>query len=372
MSAVQALLVGCDPSDLPYLRQSLAGQGIEVEAEFAQVSQVLNQVAPAPDHKRLLLIQLESDRDIRQISRLNNTFAGWPIMALLDTYDDPTLVLRAMRAGAAQVISLPLEPEDFETALNRIFRQFGLTSTSRIIALTGASAGCGTTTLAINLAAEIAHLRRVPCILLELSPRLGRFVDYLNLQPTLTTHDLLNAADQLDIGLVRRALVPVGEHFHVIAGPTDGITCARVVPRNAVRLVEHAHRLAEVVVVDMPYTYDEVYFETAFVADAVILAVQQNAPSVHALRTLREALERFGSVGGQEVLINRYDPGLADFSAPRLQALFRLHRVFTVANDWPAFAAAMSHSTVLRRAAPASLALKDIDTLVGALFAPRP
>ena len=78
--------------------------------------------------------------------------------------------MQVNRAGAAQVVQLPLDRNDFHSALIMIAAQFGRTSLDRhVFAVTGATGGCGATTIAVNLAAEIANQIGQSTILAEMT-----------------------------------------------------------------------------------------------------------------------------------------------------------------------------------------------------------
>jgi hypothetical protein len=120
------------------------------------------------------------------------------------------------------------------------------------------SVGCGATTLAVNLAAEAAARHDLPTVLLEASTRLGRLAVLLNIKPDHTTQDLF--ASPLDLGSVSQALTPLRERLHVLAGPYQNVAMVRPAVGDFLHLIDLLRRLADFVVIDMPYTFDEDYF----------------------------------------------------------------------------------------------------------------
>lgn len=367
MYPLKIVLVGCREADQLDLRHELAEQGAVVQAQFPDAKAAIAGLFPPHESKRLFIYQITTD-DLRQLERLNDSFVGRPILALVSSATDTRLVLRAMRAGAAQVVALPIQPEDLRSALDRIARQFGYPSSeSKVIAVTGVSEGCGATTIAINLAAEVAQSFKVPCILAELSLRLGRLAVYLDLEPRVTTRDLLTDMDRLDIDVVRQALIPASENLRVLAGPHKGIATEPTTPQNVIRVIDYLRRLAPVVVLDMPYTFDELYFKIISIADEVVLVGQQNVPSVQALKTVRDTLQKSEGTTIYPV-INRYNNRLNDFTAKHIQDLLQIPKVFTIANDHSSVTMAENEGRTLRQRSPGSRTLVNIDELVAALL----
>ena len=224
MYPLTAVFIGCDENTCPGLRHELLEQGVKLEAEFTDVNQLFAELSVTPVRRRLFVVYLESAAACRYLERLNEVFSGQPILALMNEPSGSPLLLQAMRAGAAQVVALPLQIQDLKDALDRIALQFGYpANTSRLIAVSGVNEGCGATTIAINLAAEIASQYSTPTVLTELSLRMGRLAGYLDLSPGYTTHDVLSDLDRLDIEVVQQALVKVADNFHILAGPYKGI-----------------------------------------------------------------------------------------------------------------------------------------------------
>ena len=95
------------------------------------------------------------------------------IIALADNADT-NLVLAAMRAGCRQFIPKPIDQQDLSKALKLLTRSAGgKTKSDRVICVIGSSGGCGVTTVAANLAVELASLAAEPCALVDLQLEFG-------------------------------------------------------------------------------------------------------------------------------------------------------------------------------------------------------
>ncbi len=368
MYPLKVVLIGCRDEETPELRHELVEQGATLEADFPDVKTAIAALPAPTEAKQLFVFHVRSPADLRQMERLNDMFLGHPILAVLVGSPEPSLLMAAMRAGAAQVVSLPINIDDFKLALSRIARQFGHSSLSTMIAVSGVSEGCGATTLAVNLASEIGHLYRIPCILVELAMQLGRLPSHLNLDPRYTTRELVQEIDRIDLELVRQALTPVGENFSVLTGPAKGIASATVDPGSVIRLVDYIRRLANVVVLDMPYTFDDAYFQTIVTAEHVVLVANPTVPSLHALKTVRDTLAKNERIGGLHLVINRYDRHHSACSLSHLHDLLQTEKLTLVANEYDTLEKAANNGTVIRAQNPHSRALADIDKLAALLL----
>ena len=366
MYPIETFLVGCSQHTLPDLHRELANLSATVGGEYARVRDCLAHWAPAPSKKRLFIVEPKCIDDVQQVQRLNETFIGEPIIALVDPRDDSTLFLRAMRAGAAQVVRLPLESDDFSAAMQRIAVQFGHPlNQCKVIAVTGANAGVGATSLAINLAAEIAEQRRVPCVLTEASFQFGKLATHLDIEPECTWYNLLRDPNRLDADLVRQALSRMTEHFHVLAGAYKSITPLSVDSHDVLRVLSYLRQTAEVIVIDMPYSLDATYFAILANAHDIVLLGEQTVPSIHDMKILLETLKKDDGqfLARQLAVINRYDPSDREMTLESVRDILNLPEMAAIAKDTAAFHDAENTGQELRKTAPRSAALKDIQQL---------
>ena len=110
-----------------------------------------------------------------------------------------------MRAGASEILSLPIQAEEFKAALDRIAVQFVYSvKDTKVIAVAGVTGGSGATTVALNLAYEIADRHGLRCILADLSLRMGVVASHLNIEPGHTILDLLRDTGRVDTNLAQR------------------------------------------------------------------------------------------------------------------------------------------------------------------------
>ncbi|MBY0522026.1 MAG: hypothetical protein K2R98_01420 [Gemmataceae bacterium] len=368
MYPLKVILIGCLDRVRVDVRQVLSNRLAVVETEYGDLAVALQQsLNTDAQDKRLFIVYLRSDADLQNLKRLYTALGDQPILGLRDENSDIRLFSSAMRSGAAFVVSLPLAGDDLTIALNWIARQYGHTvREAPVIAVSGVTGGCGATVLALNLAREIGHRRKRRCVLMELSLKMGAVATYLNVEPRFTSDDLLGQLEGLDIEAVRPALTPAAENLDILAGPQQQIKPLTATWENVSRIVNHLRMLADVVVLDVPCTYDDLQFDALAAAQYAVLAAEQKVPSIRALQMVRQALLQKAVQGEFVYVINRYDPRAKSFSVAELEALLHVTQIHTIAND-PAVATAVNQGHLLRDGAPGSRALADIEALAARL-----
>ncbi len=139
---------------------------------------------------------------------------------------DPNLILRALRSGASEFLPVPLERRTLLEAIQRLWRRAApegsepLRRRGRVFPFLGAKGGCGTTTLASNLAVVLA-LRGHSTILVDLDLSAGDVSLMLNLNPSFTVTDVVQNAHRLDRDLLSGMVTKHVSGLEVLASGED-------------------------------------------------------------------------------------------------------------------------------------------------------
>lgn len=361
MYPLKAILICSDESLLPVVRRELLNQNVEIDQEFADVSSTVENLSLRYDENRLFVCHCDLDRQEGMIKRLSGAFRGRPIVALIEGESNSKSLVHAMRDGAAQVVTLPLDITDFHEAMNMVALQFGhAASQSQVIAVTGAHGGVGSTTLAVNLAYELAHSLELETIAAELSLNCGVFRSFLAIEPEYNTLELLQHGADIDTYITSKALVPFGERLSVLAGPMHSVTHPDVSPSTISRLIDGLRQLAQVVILDVPSTLDDAQMAILNLADEVVLVTDHTIPSIH---MSAEAL-RFGiRAHSPWVIVNRFDSKIVGLDVNHIKNVLSIDSLRTITLDHDAVNGSINRGQPLRLCYPKSKALADIHAL---------
>jgi Flp pilus assembly CpaE family ATPase len=369
MYGLKALLVGCQGQTLVAVRRELQQLSIEVECEARDVVACLSFLSAHPSEARLLIVHAGSPILGDGLERLVASVAGRPILVLLEAARDSAAV---PCRPTVETIELPFRPDDLRSAIHRLAIQSPqAASRCRTILVLGATEGVGCTTVAANLAAELAHVEKSHCILAEQSVAFGRLANYLGIRPKVTLYDLVSDLDHMDEARMRDALTRIDDNLDVLVGSYREITPFMITPEVAFKALACAMQLTRTVVVDARHHFEEVDLDFAAKSQHVVLVARPTIPSLHSMRTLLEALLRRGSLGKHYVVINQYVASLEAISRHTIEGHLNEHEVFLVASD-PAIAMTEISGRLLRKSAPDSEALRGISTLAHAILGLRP
>jgi pilus assembly protein CpaE len=369
MFPLPVILIGVGDHVLPGLRQELANASASVEAVYGSGESVIKALSSKQVAKKLLVVPFGSVHDTSFVTKLAQSFRSWPILALVEGNERAENIIRANRAGATQMVSVPIQSSDFREAMNSIALAYlPAERIGSVLAFTGTAAGCGATSLATNAASEIAMRYKRQTVLIELAAQMGVVATNIGIEAHATLADLLADQDHLDAELVRHSLVAVNDHFRVLAGSRDVAHGGSIPVAGALRVVDYVRSMADVVVLDVPCTYDDFQFQVLGSANHVILVGEQSITSIRTLKLILDAHAAGAGSPSYHVVMNRYNPAIRGLGLPDLQRVLGLAMIHTIPDDRLAVLAAANEGRLLRQINPHSPVLAAIDSLLDSLL----
>ena len=261
----------------------------------------------------ILVVQIDPDvsASMRRIERVRSLRPELPQIVALERAD-LGLVRTLLKEGVADVVALPLVPEDLLQAAITVLearapREASTVRTAPLVAVTRALGGSGATTLVTHLATAFAAEHQGVC-LFDLDVQFGRVAEVLGLQPRRTLTDILDAGARIDPALMHSVAVQHSSGLSVIAAPEDILPLESVETAQLHKAIEIARREYEFVFADMPSNLTNWSLSVLAEADSILMVVEQTIAS---LRQAKRRLDLFRSVGIESrvvsVVVNRVE-----------------------------------------------------------------
>lgn len=313
--------------------QSLAQQ---VQASLLEVGDT-EVVAMAASSDELVQAVLREDADVALVhedlgpepalSLLRDLTVRRPAtaMLLMATDADADLVTQAMESGARGLVQLPLSFGQLEGRLTaatawstQMRRLIGAGPAdgagddeggrARVVLLTGAKGGVGTTTVVTHLALDVA--RTVPSLdvcLVDLDLEKGDIPGIVEVRHRIGLSDLAKVADDLSPGTVADAMTRHESGVDLLLAPPDIRDVEAVTPRALRQVVAALRRQYDLVLVDAGAHVTPVQATAIELADEIVMVV---TPDVAAMRGMRRTINAWESLGicketDVRVLVNR-------------------------------------------------------------------
>jgi pilus assembly protein CpaE len=252
---------------------------------------------------------------------------------------DPDLLLRCMRAGAREFLTLPFASSAMGEALVRASAlRSAVRATKKtdgkLLVFLGAKGGCGVTTLACNYAVSLAQDSGQKTLLIDLNFPLGDAAINLGIKARYSTINALQNFSRLDANFLSTLLVQHSSGLSVLSAPSE-LTTAHFSDDAIDKLVEVARQEFEYVVVDAGSRLDLQHTRLFDKSATLYLVMQIGIPE---LRNSNRLISKLSTAGSPklEIVINRYDPRNVDIAEEQVKKALTRTAEWKIPNNYAA------------------------------------
>ncbi|WP_170372042.1 AAA family ATPase [Ruegeria arenilitoris] len=223
----------------------------------------------------------------------------------------PAALHQLLRKGADEFVPYPLPENELQEAIDRMNAPepvvtpqqvsvplaSGASKEGALFVVQGLAGGVGATTLAVNLAWELATVSQkdAPKVcLIDLDLQYGTISTYLDLPRRETVFEMLSDTVAMDDEVFGQALQAFDEKLDVLTAPTDMVPLDILTHEDIQRVIDMARKHYDYVVVDMPKTlvhWSETVLQAAHVYFALIELDMRSAQNALRLKRALQAEE---------------------------------------------------------------------------------
>lgn len=245
------------------------------------------------------------------VSKVTSDFPQCRVCALSDK-PDVDLVIRAMRVGACDFVSMPLIESDFNPVIEKIYNDLTENkpkkSKCRVITIYSNKGGVGKTSVAVNLAFELAKITKENVALIDLNFRLGDVTTFLDLKPSFNISYMLQNLSKVNEEFLLSTLEKYKDtSLYVLADPPNFNREVNILSKNIAGLFNVLRNTFSYVVIDTAGGFEKNALTALENSDLILLTSIVNLP---ALRNSQRCIEYFEKIGIEkekvQILINRY------------------------------------------------------------------
>jgi pilus assembly protein CpaE len=283
--AASVVLVGLDSEAMGMVRETLQTEAVLPSSSimFGDALSVIERTKP---DVVIVGYTRAVDASLQLADELRRGHPSMSIVALAD-HADPQQILAAMRSGFKEFVVLPSDATRLRQSVrDAAFSHGADDEKGRVVAVTGAKGGVGSTTIAVHLAAELAGIHRV--LLVDLDFGMGDVAPMMDLTSRDSIVDLVARADRLDERVLTSAVVVHRTKVNVLTTPDDMDSMGHIKADEIYNIISIAARAYQWVILDCGSYYDEAVSLGLNVADQIVLVTTPDVTSVRdAYRRLR-------------------------------------------------------------------------------------
>jgi pilus assembly protein CpaE len=319
----------------------------------------------------LLFLDIETDPDVLEITQKLPDLLPNTQLVVLHGACTPDLLLKLMNLGLRELLYPPFAKELYLESIGRLDRAVREApvvndSSDLLYAFLPAKGGCGSSTLATNVAAALTRATSGGVLLADFDLPSGIVRFLLKIAHAFSIQDALERAGELDERLWAELTATSGKLDVLASGPVQ--KDFRVEIGAIRRLFEFARRRYKAICADLSGQLEDFSIDVLQESRRVLLVVQPDLPTVYLAREKLRLLQSLELDDRVSIILNRWRRD-ACLSIADIESVVGLPVEYTVSEDHEAVYKALLSGTPLD---PASEAGKEVARLAVMLGEARP
>lgn len=329
MSNVNRLAI-VDPIDASRnsIKNLLLGiDSVWLEAECSRYDYFVDIVTQTQPHIALISLDADPQRGLTLVAEISREAPQCHVL-VVSRSQEGSLILQAMRNGAKEFLSSPLNLDDFLGALDRIRSvstgKDGKSRGTNVITIVGASGGVGCTSLAVNLGCALAANKSNSVAVIDLDLSLGDADVWLDIIPDYTIQDVAENVSRLDFSMLKRSLTQHASGAFLLPRPVHMESVPPLTPDELQRVIALLKATFTHLIIDVSKSFSPLDVASMQVSDNILVVTQLDLPCLRNVVRINQFLEEHGMGEKIRVIVNR--AGLGDTQISLSKALETIGR----------------------------------------------
>lgn len=265
---------------------------VELGGLPAAITRLSNQRSPD-----LLIIDCiaQPQNLLSQLDRLAEVVDAGSKVVVIGAANDIMLYRQLMARGVSEYLVGPLEPVEIARAIGRLYLDPDKPFAGKLVSVIGAKGGVGASTIAHNVAWNIAERCGANATLVDLDVPFGTAALDFNQEPPQTVAEALSSPDRVDPVLLDRLLTRQTERLQLFAAPGALDRDYDFDPAAYEMLIDSVRRTAPFVVLDLPHMWTPWVRDALMGSDTIVLVTTPELASLRNTKNMLDRLQRLRS-----------------------------------------------------------------------------
>lgn len=356
LNSQTVVLVNISEEDYTSLSRELLIASCEIKGTTSTFEHVV-QIASVEDREfDALFVGVESESDLHLIRKLSGRFLNTAIVAVTKTAGEPKFILELLRAGASKVLPSPCNQQDLTEILQDIaLHHRANRNESVVIGVTSEQNGVGSTTIAVNLAYEIATQHEKSVAIIEIPDEFSTLPIFLGLEQRWGLQDLIALADGPDRLSIERTIIRFDQHLAIIPASQKPRPISLESFAEISEVVRHCQALFDVVVLDASVSDRVLQSRLLRNSNFNLLVTRQCLPSLNVISQCIDDKSLNFNFG---LVVNEYDQKLLPLDT--IKKYLGIESIYGIRKDSSSVSVSISAGKPIRLICPESHILDDL------------
>jgi pilus assembly protein CpaE len=359
---------------------------ISIKTQSRQIGKALEQMVLSTGEFRfcdlkerpdLLIFQLSEafEKEFKLLESLSASGAVGEIFFIAEE-SDTNLLRQAMRIGAKEFFSQPLNEPEIITALSGFKKRAQHSALNepvhdgQIIHMMGAKGGVGTTTVAVNLAMMIAELKSAGTVaVVDLNTVFGEIPLFLSVKPTYHWGQIIKNMNRLDSTFLLNAMAKHASGVHILPSPSYLNGHPPATADIMERLLGAMKNTFDYIIVDGGQSLEGPALKTMEMSDQVILLTLLSLPCLRNTNNVLKSLSGLGTIPKDRLrlIVNRFLKK-SDISIEDAEESVKSEIFWRIPNDYKTTMSAINRGLPLHDISPRAGITKSLAALADTLI----
>ncbi len=241
----------------------------------------------------VIVIESVSGRDslLESLDRLAGVCDPGTKVVIIGHVNDVLLYRELVRRGVSEYLIAPVEHLGFIQSISELFHGENAEPLGRVIAVYGAKGGCGSSTVAHNLAWTIARHLQLATVIVDLDLPYGTAGLDFNQDPPQGVVDAVSTPERLDATLLERLLSTLADNLNLLAAPA---TLDRLFDFDEGAfdpVLDLLRASVPCIVLDLPHLWSAPVRRLLLSADHIVLVAEPDLANLRNTKSLHELLK---------------------------------------------------------------------------------
>ena len=308
---LNVLLIDRDENSRSVIKAYLTEmEGVGIAAEFSDFEEGFKLAGNSG--RCIVVVDVSENLDrissaIKELKTLNSE----AFVVALSNRASADVIIKALRSGAKEFIAKPVIKTEFVEIFKSIIKDINSEEnkdTCKIISTFSNKGGIGKTSIAVNLAVELAQMSKEKVALIDLNLQLGDVATFLDMTPPFAMDYIADNINNLDEDELLKAMTRYkNTSLYVIADPLNIDKSKDITAEQIKNILTALKKTFSYIVIDIGTNIDSKTITALDFSDLVLLIAIVNLPAIRSTQRCMELFDKLGYNADKiKLVLNRY------------------------------------------------------------------